>query len=77
MLPQIEQGPLYNAINFSLPTWVAHNGTAVVTQVAVFLCPSANNPTPTCAMVDANLDLLPVANPYFAPGELSVQHGLE
>src|SRR5208283_1130932 len=27
MLPQIEQSPLYNAINVNLPTWVADNGT--------------------------------------------------
>ena len=32
----------------------------------VFLCPSANNPTPTCMMVDQNASLLPVANQYFA-----------
>ena len=35
-------------------------------QINVFNCPSANNPTPTCMMVDANLNLLPVANQYFA-----------
>jgi prepilin-type N-terminal cleavage/methylation domain-containing protein/prepilin-type processing-associated H-X9-DG protein len=66
LLPQIEQAPLYNAINVNLPTWVADNGTAVVTQINVFLCPSANNPTPTCSMVDANLKPLPVANQHFA-----------
>ncbi len=66
LLPQIEQAPLYNAINVNLPTWVAANSTVVVTQINVFNCPSANNPTPTCAMVDANGNLLPVFNPYFA-----------
>jgi prepilin-type N-terminal cleavage/methylation domain-containing protein/prepilin-type processing-associated H-X9-DG protein len=66
LLPSIEQGPLYNAINMNLPTWVADNGTAVVVTLSVFLCPSANNPTPTCGMVDANANLLPVASPYFA-----------
>jgi prepilin-type N-terminal cleavage/methylation domain-containing protein/prepilin-type processing-associated H-X9-DG protein len=66
LLPYAEQAPLYAAMNVNLPTWVADNGTAVVTQINVFLCPSANNPTPTCAMVDANTNLLPVANPYFA-----------
>jgi len=66
LLPRVEQAPLYNAINFDLPTWVADNGTAVVTQVNVFLCPSANNPTPTCPMVGADLNPLPVANPAFA-----------
>ena len=66
LLPYAEQAPLFNATNFNLPCWVAANGTAVTTQINVFLCPSANNPTPTCRMVDANLQLLPVANPYFA-----------
>ncbi len=64
--PQIEQSPLYNAINVNLPTWVADNGTAVLVQINVYNCPSANNPTPTVPMVDANLNLLPVANQYFA-----------
>jgi prepilin-type N-terminal cleavage/methylation domain-containing protein/prepilin-type processing-associated H-X9-DG protein len=66
VLPQVEQAPLYNAINFNLPTWVADNGTAVVTQINVFNCPSAINPTPTCPMVDADLNPLPVANQSFA-----------
>ncbi len=66
LLPYAEQAPLYAAMNVNLPTWVAANGTAVVTQINIFNCPSANNPTPTCPMVDANLNLLPVANQYFA-----------
>ena len=66
LLPQIEQAPLANAINFNLPTWVADNGTVVLVQINVYLCPSANDPTATCPMVDANVNLLPVANQYFA-----------
>jgi prepilin-type N-terminal cleavage/methylation domain-containing protein/prepilin-type processing-associated H-X9-DG protein len=66
ILPETEQAPLYNAINFSLPTWVAQNSTAVTTQVGIYLCPSANNPNSTCKMVDANLNPLPVANQVFA-----------
>jgi prepilin-type N-terminal cleavage/methylation domain-containing protein/prepilin-type processing-associated H-X9-DG protein len=66
LLPFAEQSPLYGATNVNLPTWVAANSTVVTTQINVFLCPSANNPTATCIMVDANLNLLPVANPYFA-----------
>ena len=66
LLPYAEQAPLYNATNFNLPTWVPDNSTVVTAQINVFLCPSANNPTPTCMMVDANLNLLPVANQYFA-----------
>jgi prepilin-type N-terminal cleavage/methylation domain-containing protein/prepilin-type processing-associated H-X9-DG protein len=66
LLPYSEQTPLYNATNVNFPTWVSQNSTTVTTQINVFLCPSANNPTPTCMMVDANLKLLPVANQYFA-----------
>ena len=66
LLPYAEQAPLYNAINVNLPTWVADNGTVVLVQINLFNCPSANNPTPTCMMVDAKMNLLPVANQYFA-----------
>ncbi len=66
LLPQLEQTPLANSINFNLPTWVADNGSAVRVSLNVFVCPSANNPDLTCAMVDANRVLLPVANQRFA-----------
>jgi prepilin-type N-terminal cleavage/methylation domain-containing protein/prepilin-type processing-associated H-X9-DG protein len=66
LLSEVEQAPLYNAINFSLPTWSPENGTAVLVQMNVFLCPSANNPGPTCLMVDPNLKPLPVASTNFA-----------
>ena len=66
LLPYAEQASLYNAININLPTWTADNRTAVTTQLAIYNCPSATNPTPTVRMVDANLTLLPVADPYFA-----------
>jgi prepilin-type N-terminal cleavage/methylation domain-containing protein/prepilin-type processing-associated H-X9-DG protein len=66
LLPFVEQAPLYNAANLNLSTWVADNATVATVQINVFLCPSANNPTPTCRMVDANLNLLPVANSSFA-----------
>jgi prepilin-type N-terminal cleavage/methylation domain-containing protein/prepilin-type processing-associated H-X9-DG protein len=66
LLPFAEQSPLFNAINANLPTWVVDNGTVATVQVNVCLCPSANNPTPTCPMVDSNVQLLPVANQYFA-----------
>jgi prepilin-type N-terminal cleavage/methylation domain-containing protein/prepilin-type processing-associated H-X9-DG protein len=66
LLPFAEQAPLYNAINVNLPTWVADNGTVVLVQINVYNCPSANNPSNPVPMVDANLNLLPVANQYFA-----------
>ena len=66
LLPYAEQTPLANATNFNLPTWVAEQRTVVTTQINVFLCPSANNPTPTCAMLGADRQPLPVANQAFA-----------
>ncbi len=66
LLPYAEQVPRYNAINVNLPTWVAANGTVVTVELSVYLCPSANNPTPTVSMVDSTPNLLPVANRYFA-----------
>jgi prepilin-type N-terminal cleavage/methylation domain-containing protein/prepilin-type processing-associated H-X9-DG protein len=75
LLRQVEQGPLYDAINVNLPTWAADNGTVVVVQLSVYLCPSADNPTATCAMVDANFNLLPVANQYFARANYQYNQG--
>ena len=58
LLPHLEQGPLYNAINFSLGITVstnpasAANNTAVLTSLSVFQCPSDGyNPQP-CVLYD-------------------------
>jgi prepilin-type N-terminal cleavage/methylation domain-containing protein len=75
LLPYAEQTSLYNAANVNLPTWVADNGTVVKVQINTYLCPSANNPTPTCMMVDSNLALLPVANQYFARANYTYNQG--
>jgi prepilin-type N-terminal cleavage/methylation domain-containing protein/prepilin-type processing-associated H-X9-DG protein len=40
ILPQMEQTPLYSAINFSLPVFFPQNSTASVARTATFLCPS-------------------------------------
>jgi prepilin-type N-terminal cleavage/methylation domain-containing protein/prepilin-type processing-associated H-X9-DG protein len=40
ILSQLEQGPLYGAVNFSLPTTDPASLTARRTNLAVFLCPS-------------------------------------
>jgi prepilin-type N-terminal cleavage/methylation domain-containing protein/prepilin-type processing-associated H-X9-DG protein len=66
LLPYAEQAPLYDAINVNLPTWVSQNSTAVMVQIGIYNCPSANNPSSPVRMVDANLNLLPVASPLFA-----------
>ena len=75
LLPQIEQAPIYAAINVNLPTWVVENQT--ITQVAlnVFTCPTANNPDSTCTMVGANGQPLPVANTKFARSNYQYNQG--
>jgi prepilin-type N-terminal cleavage/methylation domain-containing protein/prepilin-type processing-associated H-X9-DG protein len=75
LLPNIEQAPLYNAINVNLPTWVSENGTVVTVQLGVYTCPTANNPTPTCSMVDATGNLLPVPNQQFARANYQYNQG--
>src|SRR5262249_47507753 len=52
MLPQLGQGPLYNAINFnwgtastSGPYTYAVNSTVTMTQINTFICPSDPNAT--------------------------------
>ena len=41
LLPQLEQQPLWQAIDFSVPYDGARNAPAAATALAVFLCPSA------------------------------------
>jgi prepilin-type N-terminal cleavage/methylation domain-containing protein/prepilin-type processing-associated H-X9-DG protein len=40
ILPQLEQAPLFAAMNFNLPVQAAANTTAIVTNMNAFLCPS-------------------------------------
>jgi prepilin-type N-terminal cleavage/methylation domain-containing protein/prepilin-type processing-associated H-X9-DG protein len=75
LLPYVEQGPLSNAINVNLPTWVVENGTVVTVQINSYLCPSANNPSPTCQMVDASGNPLPVSNVAFARANYQYSQG--
>ena len=75
LLPFAEQSPLYNAINVNLPTWVPENQTVVTISLNVYHCPSANNPSPNCMMVGADLALLPVANQQFARANYQYNQG--
>jgi prepilin-type N-terminal cleavage/methylation domain-containing protein len=50
MLPYIEQGPIYNSINFSVTNWDAKNNTAYLTNIAVYECPS--DPAPSFSRYD-------------------------
>jgi len=53
LLPQMEQQPLYNSLNWSLhggnPSYnnTPQNSTVMFTQISVVLCPSENLKTPT------------------------------
>jgi prepilin-type N-terminal cleavage/methylation domain-containing protein/prepilin-type processing-associated H-X9-DG protein len=45
ILPQMDQGPLYNSINFNLSVAFAANNTSSTTVVSSYLCPSDTGPS--------------------------------
>jgi prepilin-type processing-associated H-X9-DG protein len=52
ILPQLEQPPLFNSINFGLPIESPHNQTARLTKVSTFVCPSDSSFVPQFTVVD-------------------------
>ena len=52
ILPQLEQAPLFGAINFGLPIEVPANQTARLTKVGVLICPSDASFKPQFTVVD-------------------------
>ncbi len=52
ILPQLEQGSLYNAMNTSLPIQVAANTTATRANIRGYICPSDQPLVPTFAVTD-------------------------
>jgi prepilin-type N-terminal cleavage/methylation domain-containing protein/prepilin-type processing-associated H-X9-DG protein len=48
ILPQLEQGPLFNAANFGLSVSAPANSTVIATPLSMFVCPSdlTNGPFP-------------------------------
>jgi prepilin-type N-terminal cleavage/methylation domain-containing protein/prepilin-type processing-associated H-X9-DG protein len=46
LAPFLELGPLYNSINYSLPTSNAANSTVVATSLKTLICPSETQPEP-------------------------------
>jgi prepilin-type N-terminal cleavage/methylation domain-containing protein/prepilin-type processing-associated H-X9-DG protein len=52
ILPQLEQLPLYNALNFNFGMWDNHNLTVSVSRVSYLLCPSES------------VNFSPVPSPY-------------
>ena len=49
ILPLMEQGPMFNSINFTLPYSTADNYTVAATTVSSFICPSEIDSSPTPA----------------------------
>jgi prepilin-type N-terminal cleavage/methylation domain-containing protein/prepilin-type processing-associated H-X9-DG protein len=62
ILSQLEQGPLYSAVNFSLPVEAPQNSTVIQSMITTYLCPSdvASEPFP---VTDAAGTTLAVAAP--------------
>lgn len=58
VLPQIEQGNLYNSFNINLPSWDPSNAQPALKQVSSYLCPSAVNTSNTYKVVDATSNVL-------------------
>jgi prepilin-type N-terminal cleavage/methylation domain-containing protein len=52
LLPNMEQQPLYNAINFNLGTTSRSNTTAAMTTLGVYQCPTDYNQQP-CILYDS------------------------
>jgi prepilin-type N-terminal cleavage/methylation domain-containing protein/prepilin-type processing-associated H-X9-DG protein len=40
ILSQLEEGPLFNVVNFGLPVEALENSTVIATMIATYLCPS-------------------------------------
>ena len=40
ILPQLEQGPLFNVVNFSVPVEAPQNTTVIRSMITTYLCPS-------------------------------------
>jgi prepilin-type N-terminal cleavage/methylation domain-containing protein/prepilin-type processing-associated H-X9-DG protein len=62
ILAQLEQGPLFNAVNFAWPVEAAPNGTVIPFVISTYVCPSdlTNGPFP---VTDALGQALAIAGP--------------
>jgi prepilin-type processing-associated H-X9-DG protein len=72
ILPQLEQQPLFNAINFNVSVWDASNLTAYSTQLNTWLCPSESQ---TQRLVNPYYIANYVAN-YGGPGAIQAYSGV-
>jgi len=62
ILPQLEQSPIFNAINFILPIEAPANQTARLTQINTFACPSDSSFVPQFTVVDTNTTNVTLGN---------------
>ena len=62
ILPRLEQRPLYDAVNFSLPVEAPANATVIRATVGAYLCPSDPTAGPF-AVLDASGNTLATASP--------------
>ncbi|MBI1346755.1 DUF1559 domain-containing protein [bacterium] len=53
LLPYLDQAPLSQSLNFSLPIWDTNHRAAVTTKLTVFLCPSCSGGDEAFGLVDA------------------------
>jgi prepilin-type N-terminal cleavage/methylation domain-containing protein/prepilin-type processing-associated H-X9-DG protein len=63
ILPQLEQGPLSNAANYSLPVESPQNSTVIRSILAPYLCPSDPTPGGPFPVADAAGNALAVMGP--------------
>ena len=60
LLPNIDQGPLYNALNLSVACWDPLNAALVQTSIPADQCPTASNSANTVNVEDVNHNTLAV-----------------
>ena len=54
LLPQLEQQPIFNSINYSVSPWNGANSTAYNTQLGLWVCPSESQTQRLTSMYIAN-----------------------
>lgn len=62
LLPQLEQKPLFDALNLTLPIEDSSSATSRLTGIAVLLCPSDNNPPLNWWAVTRDASGVPLGN---------------
>ncbi len=63
ILPQLDQSPVYNSLNFTLPVNAPASSTSVSMVLRAFLCPSDLAPNATFAVYDGFGDVVAMVGP--------------